>query len=94
MPAVSSIPLSLNTHLFPRNSLGVKDIPEDLNDILSAKEGDEPPLVLANSVFFAIKAAIRASRLERKLKGLFRFDALATVQQVRRPCEVSVNGLN
>ena len=88
-PATSTIPLMLNTHLFPRNSLSVADIPEDPNDIFSAKEVGEPPLVLANSVFFAIKAAIRASRRERGLDGLFRFDAPATVQEVRRACEVS-----
>jgi xanthine dehydrogenase/oxidase len=45
--------------------------------------------VLANSVIFAIKAAVRASRLERGLSGLFRFDAPATVQEVRRAWEVS-----
>jgi hypothetical protein len=61
------------------------------NNIFSAKEIGEPPLVLANSVFFAIKAAIRASRLERGLPGLFRFDAPATVQEVRRACEVSAS---
>ena len=94
LPAVSTIPLSLNTHLFPRDSLSVQDIPEDSNDIFSAKEVGEPPLVLANSVFFAIKAAIRASRLERNLNGLFRFDAPATVQEVRRACEVSVHDMN
>ena len=49
--------------------------------------------MLANSVFFAIKAAIRASRLERRLDGLFRFDAPATVQEVRRACEVSTADL-
>ena len=92
-PATTTIPLALNTHLFPRNSLSVQDIPEDSNDIFSAKEVGEPPLVLANSVFFAIKAAIRASRLERKLSGLFRFDAPATVQEVRRACEVSIADL-
>jgi xanthine dehydrogenase/oxidase len=89
-PAVSSIPLELNTHLFPRDSV---DLPENANDIFSAKEVGEPPLVLANSVFFAVKAAIRASRLERGLNGLFRFDAPATVQEVRRACEVSIADL-
>jgi len=89
-PATTSIPLELNTHLFPRNSLSVADVPPDPNDIFSAKEVGEPPLVLANSVFLAIKAAIRASRLERGLNGLFRFDAPATVQEVRRACEVSL----
>lgn len=44
----------------------------------------------APSVFFAIKVAVRASRLERGLSGLFRFDAPATVQEVRRACEVSL----
>jgi xanthine dehydrogenase/oxidase len=92
-PATTSIPLELNTHLFPRNSLSVAEIPENPNDIFSAKEVGEPPLVLANSVFLAIKAAIRASRLERGLSGLFRFDAPATVQEVRRACEVSVADL-
>jgi xanthine dehydrogenase/oxidase len=92
-PAVTTIPLSLNTHLFPRNLLSVIDIPENPNDIFSAKEVGEPPLVLANTVFFAVKAAIRASRLERGLSGLFRFDAPATVQEVRRACEVSASDM-
>ena len=93
IPATSSIPLSLTTHLFPRDLPSVQGIPEDPNEIFSAKEVGEPPLVLANSVFFAIKAAIRASRLERSLNGLFRFDAPATVQQVRAACEVSLRDL-
>jgi xanthine dehydrogenase/oxidase len=87
IPAVTTIPLQMNTYLFPRDT--VPNIPEDPNDIFSAKEVGEPPLVLANSVFFAIKAAIRASRIERGLDPLFRFDAPATVQEVRRACEVT-----
>jgi xanthine dehydrogenase/oxidase len=79
----------MNTWLYPRD---LADVPEEPTDIMSAKEVGEPPLVLANSVFFAIKAAIRASRLERGLSGLFRFDAPATVQEVRRACEVSLGG--
>jgi len=50
-------------------------------------------MVLANSVFFAIKAAIRASRVERKLSPLFFLDAPATVQEVRRACEVGKEAL-
>jgi xanthine dehydrogenase/oxidase len=87
IPAVTTIPLQMNTYLFPRDT--VKNIPPDSNDIFSAKEVGEPPLVLANSVFFAIKGAIRASRIERGLDPLFRFDAPATVQEVRRACEVT-----
>ena len=87
IPAQVSIPLEMNTWLYPRD---LADVPEEPTDIMSAKEVGEPPLVLANSVFFAIKEAIRASRLERNLPGLFQFDAPATVQEVRRACEVSI----
>lgn len=93
IPAITTIPLEMNTFLFPRNDESVQSIPEDTNQIFSAKEVGEPPLVLANSVFFAIKAAIRASRKERNLPSLFRFDAPATVQEVRRACEVTEKNL-
>jgi xanthine dehydrogenase/oxidase len=94
IPAVTTIPLQMNTYLFPRDDASVKNIPDDSNEIFSAKEVGEPPLVLANSVFFAIKAAIRASREERGLKPLFRFDAPATVQEVHRACDVKPEHLN
>ncbi|WPB82130.1 molybdopterin cofactor-binding domain-containing protein [Archangium violaceum] len=90
-PATTSIPLELNVYLFPRNLAGVPEDPTE--GIFSSKEVGEPPLVLATSVFLAVKAAIRASRVERKLSGLFRFDAPATVQEVRKACEVSLNDL-
>jgi xanthine dehydrogenase/oxidase len=85
-PATVSIPLEMNVHLFPRDK--APDVPENVSNLFSAKEVGEPPLVLANTVFFAIKAAIRASRVERGLSGLFRFDAPATVQEVRRAVEL------
>jgi xanthine dehydrogenase/oxidase len=89
-PAVTTIPLELNTYLFPRSLAA--SVPDDPADVLSSKEVGEPPLVLATSVFLAVKAAIRASRLERGLDGLFRLDAPATVQEVRRACEVNLAG--
>ncbi len=85
-PAASSIPLAFNVHLFPRDSV---DIPKEQSDFLNSKEVGEPPLVLAATVFFAVKAAIRASRVERGLSGMFRLDAPATIQEVRRACEIS-----
>jgi xanthine dehydrogenase/oxidase len=88
IPASVTIPLEMNVHLYPRDKA---DVPEESTDIMSAKEVGEPPLVLSNSVFFAVKAAVRASRLERNLSGLFRLDAPATVQEVRRACEVSLD---
>jgi xanthine dehydrogenase/oxidase len=89
-PAVSTIPLEMNVYLFPRDKA---DVPENPDGIFSSKEVGEPPLVLATTVFFAVKAAVRDSRLERNLSGLFRFDAPATVQEVRRACEVSIADL-
>lgn len=86
-PAITTIPLEMNVHLFPRDR--AKHVPENPNNLFSSKEVGEPPLVLASSVFFALKAAIRASRLERGLDGLFRLDAPATVQEVRRACALT-----
>jgi xanthine dehydrogenase/oxidase len=87
-PAVTTIPLELSTHLFPRRL--AESVPENPTNVLSSKEVGEPPLVLATSVLLAVKAAIRASRTERGLDGLFRLDAPATVQEVRRACEVNL----
>ncbi len=88
-PAVTTIPLEFNTHLFPRDL--APEVPENPADVLSAKEVGEPPLVLATSVFLAVKDAVRASRVERGLDGLFQLDAPATVQEVRRACAVDLS---
>ena len=86
-PAITTIPLEMNTYLYPRNNSS--EVPENPNGLFSSKEVGEPPLVLATSVFFAIKSAIRASRIERGLSGYFKLDAPATVQEVSRVLEVS-----
>jgi xanthine dehydrogenase/oxidase len=91
-PASTSVPLDFNVYLFPRCALA-PSVPEDPNEVFSAKEVGEPPLVLANSVFFAVKDAVRASRVERGLSSLFRMDAPATVEEVSRACEVSIDDL-
>lgn len=86
-PATVTIPLELNTYLFPRDLAA--DVPENPDELFSSKEVGEPPLVLASTVFFAVKYAVRASRVERGLDGLFRMDAPATVQEVRHACAVT-----
>ncbi len=86
-PGTTNIPLEMNVHLFPRDK--AENVPENANDLLSAKEVGEPPLVLASTVFFAIKAAIRESRVERGLSGLFKLDAPATVQEVRKALDLN-----
>ncbi|WP_018682924.1 molybdopterin cofactor-binding domain-containing protein [Actinokineospora enzanensis] len=83
-PAVPTIPLRLNTHLFPRDLAALPD------DSLSTKEIGEAPMTLATTVFLAVKSAIRSSRLERGLDGLFPLDAPATVQEVRQAAAVTL----
>ncbi len=90
-PAYINIPQQFNVHLFPRD---LAKVPENPTELLSSKEVGEPPLVLASTVFFAIKQAIRASRVERGLSGLFRLECPATVQEVRTACEVTEEDLD
>ncbi|HEY0395519.1 MAG TPA: molybdopterin cofactor-binding domain-containing protein [Candidatus Elarobacter sp.] len=79
-PAVTTIPIEMNVHFFPRYDV----VPPDPDELFSSKEVGEPPLVLATSVFLAIKNAVRASRVERDLSPIFDLSAPATVQEVRR----------
>jgi xanthine dehydrogenase/oxidase len=83
-PASTSIPLQFNVYLFPRDLAA--SVPENPTDVMSSKEVGEPPLVLAVTAFFAVKAAVRAARLEQGLSGLFRLDSPATVQDVMLAC--------
>eukprot|EP00040_Diaphanoeca_grandis_P018555 m.97622 g.97622 ORF g.97622 m.97622 type:complete len:1296 (+) comp26995_c0_seq1:59-3946(+) len=77
---------------------GFKDIPIDFsvsllreapNDraVYSSKAVGEPPLFLGSSVFFAIKDAIRAARLEFGVQEpIFRLDSPATCERIRMAC--------
>ena len=58
----------------------------DPHGIQSSKTTGEPPLVLANSVFFAIKQAVAEARKEVGLTGPFPFDAPATVPRIQQTC--------
>jgi xanthine dehydrogenase/oxidase len=65
---------------------------------LTQKAIGEPPLLLAGSVFFAIKDAIYAARSARNgwalicrrkevgLEGFFRLDSPATCERIRMAC--------
>ncbi|RHY94019.1 hypothetical protein DYB35_007893 [Aphanomyces astaci] len=69
-----------------------KDIPEVLNvtlldksdnprGVMSSKAVGEPPFQLVNSVYFALKNALRHSRLERNVTEFFQLDMPATVDR-------------
>ena len=74
------------------------DMPSELNvallrgapnprAVFSSKGVGEPPLFLGASVFFAVKEAIRAARIERGMSKQFKFDAPATAERIRMACE-------
>ena len=46
----------------------------------------EPPLFLAASVFYAIKEAVSAARVESELRGAFRLDSPASAERIRNAC--------
>ncbi len=65
--------------------------PEIPNEVRSAREVGEPPLVPAKPAYFALEGTIRACRVERGLEGLFRLAAQATVEVLRRACDVTID---
>ncbi|CAH0714490.1 unnamed protein product, partial [Brenthis ino] len=77
---------------------GFGDIPQEFNvsllkgapnprAVYSSKAVGEPPLFLASSVFFAIKEAIRAARLDAGASPDFTLESPATSARIRMACE-------
>jgi len=79
LPGFGDIPVEFNVALL-RGAPNKKAV-------FSSKAVGEPPLFLAASVFFAIKDAIRAARLESGLTESFRLDSPATAERIRMGCE-------
>src|SRR5262245_10085306 len=92
IPAITTVPLELNTNLYPRDDS--PEVPENPNLLLSAKESGEPPLCLAVTVYFALKHAVLAARRDRGHAEWFRLDVPCTVQRVREACLVDPGALN
>lgn len=83
-PASTSIPLELHVDLFPRDDASEEPVNPDL--LMGSKGVGEPPLVLASTVFFAIKHAILAARQDRGQNEWFALKSPATVQRVQEAC--------
>ncbi|XP_066271857.1 xanthine dehydrogenase/oxidase-like [Branchiostoma lanceolatum] len=79
IPGFADIPVHFNVSL-------LRGAPND-KAIYSSKGVGEPPLLLASSVFFAIKDAIYSARTDAGLKGTFRLDSPATAERIRIACE-------
>lgn len=80
---------------------GFADVPAEFNvsllkgapnprAVYSSKAVGEPPLLLASSVYFAIRDAINAAREEIGKDDYYRLDAPATPAKIRLLCEDSI----
>ena len=90
-PCAASIPIDFRVDLFPRDS--ASEVPENPNLMMQSKGVGEPPLVLSSTVFFAVKKAIIAARQDRGNHDWFEMSAPATVEKIRKHCNVSMQDL-
>ena len=65
----------------------------DAAAVKSSKGIGEPPLVLGNTVFFAIKQAVQSFYRNQGHDAWVDMDAPATVQGIQSACRVAINEL-
>ena len=86
-PCSQTIPVELNVALLDYEKTSpLTDLPLDPYGIQSSKTTGEPPLVLANTVFFAIKHAVHAAREDAGIESWFELPSPATVEQIELAC--------
>src|SRR5258707_5925325 len=86
-PCSKTIPIEFNANLLQYVRTDQRtDTPMDKYGIISSKSTGEPPFVLANSVFFAIKHAIMAARQAAGRHEWFELESPATVERIRQTC--------
>ena len=78
IPTANDVPTAFNVTL-------LHDAPNP-RAVASSKAVGEPPFLLANSVFFAVKDAAHAARTQNGMGGDFELDAPATPERVRMAC--------
>ena len=83
-PATTTIPLEMHVDLFPRDD--APKVPQNPNLLIGSKGVGEPPLVLAATVYFAVKQAIYDARKDRGLTDWFMLRSPATVERVQEAC--------
>jgi xanthine dehydrogenase/oxidase len=86
-PCSKTIPIEFNVSLleYVRTSSRT-NTPMDHYGIQSSKSTGEPPLVLSNTVFFAIKHAIAAARADMGHNEWFDLESPATVERIKLSC--------
>jgi xanthine dehydrogenase/oxidase len=94
-PGARSIPLDLRVRIADtsRSNLQSKERKLDPAAVKKSKGIGEPPLVLSNTVFFAIKQAIQAFYHDRGHAGWVEMDAPATVVRIQSACRVAIEKL-
>ena len=86
-PCTKTIPADFRVGLLNYEKVGSHDgLPVDPYGVQSSKSSGEPPLVLANTVFFAIKHAVAAARSDAGDGAWPALDAPATVERIRMAC--------
>jgi xanthine dehydrogenase/oxidase len=94
-PGSKSIPLDLRVRI--ADTSGSKPLPRrpklDAAAVKRSKGIGEPPLVLSNTVFFAIKQAIQAHYRDQGYEGWVEMDAPATVVRIQSACRVAIDEL-
>lgn len=75
IPTANDIPLDLRVSLLKN--------PGKSRAIHSSKAVGEPPFLLANSVFFALKNAVYAARSDAGIEDWFRMNAPSTPENIR-----------
>jgi xanthine dehydrogenase/oxidase len=91
-PAATTVPLQLNVELYWHRPPGAMNDPRLL---FSSKEVGEPPMVLASSVYLAVKRAVLAARQDKlgEKPEWFTLPCPATPQAVREACLVELEDL-
>ncbi|CAH1790691.1 unnamed protein product [Owenia fusiformis] len=78
IPGFGDVPIEFNVTL-------LKDSPNP-KAVYSSKAIGEPPLILASTVFYAIKHAITSARADTGVTGVFRLDSPASSERIRMAC--------
>jgi len=80
IPSVNDVPREFNVCL-------LKGSPNKVESVHSSRAIGEPPLFLGSSIFFAIKDAIKAKRLDSGINGPFTVNSPLTSETIRLACE-------
>jgi xanthine dehydrogenase/oxidase len=89
-PETRNIPIDFNVYILKYVRMDEKTFaPMDHYGIQSSKSTGEPPLVLANTVFFAIKHAIMDFRKAQGHAEWIALESPATIERIQQACKVA-----